>query len=364
MKKIYYILVSFFLMSSLTSCKKDEPLLFSEFIENFANSALEIYNRSDKEVELDDYTIEIYLPRVKTIELKGTLKAKETFVIAQNMDSLSTDLKEKADFFTDNYMLTGQHCIALLRRGKVVDILGEKNSNYAFCTGKSMVRKTNYMRPTTAFDEYEWIRYDKNNLDHLNSVVNEITEKELLEGPRLTLEDLQRPFFNLENNSVGGGGVVDVTVASYGDGDTTQFNFPSELGIANGTKVRYQNVDTFESMVNNTQEWGVPAKNYTNEQLKNATKIQVQSVYEGEIYETYGRILGWVWVDGELLNFKIVKEGYSEVQFGESKATYKGILYTEFLYQAELYAKRNKLKMHGEKDPTWDYEKDQPKENY
>jgi len=87
-------------------------------------------------------------------------------------------------------------------------------------------------------------------------------------------------------------------------------------------------------------------------------------VLNGSIFETFGRMLGWIWVDDELLNFKLVKEGYSEVQFGESDSSYKGILYTDFLYHAELYAKRNKLKLHGEKDPTWNYETNEPKRKY
>lgn len=369
MKKIISILGFLFLSFSVASCDKKEtlndPLVISEFIENDSNSALELYNRFDKEIDLSEYSLQIYFRSVVSVPLKGKLSGKSTYVIVQESEFLSDELRSRADLVIDQMIFSGRNAIELNHDGTTVDILGDKDNIYSYCEDKGIVRKTNYLRSTTKFDEWEWIRYSNTILDHLNSAENDITEEELLAGPKLTDEDLQRPFVSLENTSLGGGGVITVTVASYGDGDTTQFYFPNTGQVnapVGSTRVRYQNVDTRETMEDLTQEWGVPAKNFTNSQLQNAQTIQVQSVLNGSLYETFNRLLGWVWVDGELLNFKLGKEGYSLVQFGESEATYKGVLYTDFLYHAELYAKRNGLKIHGEKDPTWDYDKNQPKE--
>ena len=365
MKKLSIFLFTFMMIFFLPSCKKrNDSFVISEFIENGFNSAIELYNGNNKEINLENYHLEFYFTTIKKVFLKGTLPAKTTYVIAYESEYLIDELRQKADLLLNQFLFSGKNAIALKKEKKIIDILGTTNDFSTYCEQKSIVRKEKYLRSTTKFDEYEWIRYSPNDYSHLKSVRNDITEEELLEGPKLTLEDMARPFYNESNSSLGGGGVVPVTVASYGDGDTTNFYFPSELGVGNVVRVRYQNVDTRETMEHLTQEWGVPAKNFTNSELQKASLIRIQSVLNGSIFETFGRMLGWIWVDDELLNFKLVKEGYSEVQFGESDSSYKGILYTDFLYHAELYAKRNKLKLHGEKDPTWNYETNEPKRKY
>ena len=154
----------------------------------------------------------------------------------------------------------------------------------------------------------------------------------------------------------------------YTDGDTTGFLYDSkiisELGIKQGCKLRYQNIDTPESYEGNVQEFGLVAKAYTKSRLEDAFIIQVQSVVNGPITETFDRMLGWVWIDGELLNHSIVKCGYSDVSFSTNdQMLYKDISYPNYLYNAQLYAIKNKLGKHGEKDPYWDYENNCVKEN-
>ena len=85
---------------------------------------------------------------------------------------------------------------------------------------------------------------------------------------------------------------------------------------------------------------------------------------DGAITETFGRMLGWVWIDGELLNHSIVKMGYSNLNFSTNDMMlYKDVSYTNFLYDAQLYATKNKLGIHGEIDPYWDYENNRVKDN-
>lgn len=341
---------------------KKGNLIISEFIQNSSNSVLELYNCSNDAIQLKDYRIKLDFNQPQYIDLTGSLSAHETYIIAYNSNYLSEEIKEKADLLTDKLFFSGEVAIMVQKKNTLIDILGMEGESFEYCKNKGIIRKERALHPQTEFDEYDWIRYPKETLSNLGNVDNLVSEDELLTGPKLTEEDYSRPFINPENNTLGGGGVIEVSVSSYGDGDTTTFNLPETLGLGSTMRVRYQNVDTRETMTNMTQEWGVPAKNFTNNALKNATKIELQSVYHAPLFETFGRMLAWVWIDGVLQNFMLVKEGYSEIAFAESASSYQGILYTDYLYHVELYAKRNHLKIHGEKDPTWDYDTNKPKE--
>ncbi len=371
MKKIIKTLAVVLCLFELSSCndseKKKEPqpqgnLMITEFIQNGFNSALELYNYSEKEIDLGSYRLKLAFEDPQYINLSGKLGAKQTYIIAYNSDYVNEEIKNKANLLTDNLFYSGKLQIIVENNNKAVDVLGVEGSQYEYCKDRGIVRKQNYLRPTTNFDEYEWIRYPKTTLTNLGNVNNTVTEEELLEGPKIDISVAETsPYISETNSTLGGGGFVTVTVRSYGDGDTTTFNIPTYLGFGSYSSVRYQNVDTRETMSNMTQEWGVPAKNYTNERLRNAKRIQLQSVLNAPLQETFERMLAWVWIDGTLQNFMLVKEGYSDVAFGENESIYKGIYYYDWLYHAKLYAKRNKLKIHGEKDPYWDYTTNTPK---
>ena len=64
-------------------------LLISEYVEGSANFAVELYNFTDKDANLSDYTFNVYgkseIVPTGTIELSGTLKAKETYVIVSSL---------------------------------------------------------------------------------------------------------------------------------------------------------------------------------------------------------------------------------------------------------------------------------------
>jgi hypothetical protein len=80
-------------------------------------------------------------------------------------------------------------------------------------------------------------------------------------------------------------------------------------------------------------------------------------------------MLGYVWVsfvsnplpeDFVSLNFLMVKEGYSTLRFINGKqqdddTNYKGISYMNYMRDAEILAIYNKLRVHGQEDPNFDY---------
>ena len=64
----------------------------------------------------------------------------------------------------------------------------------------------------------------------------------------------------------------------------------------------------------------------------------------------YGRYLGFVWVDGVLLNLELVEQAYSNSTLSKSK-------YVDYFRLAENNAKITGRRFYGEIDPNYDYNK-------
>ena len=230
MKQILKSIFTTLVCLSVTSCnnsKEKANLIFSEIIEGSSNNrAVEIYNISDKDVDLSEYKIDIQLNSgTKTVALEGTLKSKETYVIVY--EKSSEELKEKADLISSDLMFIGAQPLELKYKDKTIDVLGSLEGQFDFCKDLTLVRKVEFLEPKNIFDEYDWIRYNLDNYKYLGTIEASITNQELLDGPKLTEEDFNRPYYIKQENGtfLGGGGVMDVTVKSYVDGDTTCFYY-------------------------------------------------------------------------------------------------------------------------------------------
>ena len=96
--------------------------------------------------------------------------------------------------------------------------------------------------------------------------------------------------------------------------------------------------------------------------LKNAKHYLVQSVSGYSLHETYGRMLCYVWIstkdnpeisDYQLLNYLIVKNGFSHPGFIDRQAeynslmTHEGVSYVEYLFYADAYAEALGLNIHS-----------------
>ena len=115
------------------------------------------------------------------------------------------------------------------------------------------------------------------------------------------------------------------------DGDT------AKLSVKGRTYTfRFLAVDTPETVKPNTPVafMGKRASDYTKSELKKAKKIQIQ--YDGNKTDKYRRKLAWIWVDGKLLQDKLVKKGYARVYYIYGK--YK---YTNILQKSEKKARKN-----------------------
>lgn len=104
---------------------------------------------------------------------------------------------------------------------------------------------------------------------------------------------------------------IPVTFAKHVDGDTAYFNIDGEE-----KKFRFLLIDTPETKHPRTgvQPFGPEASQRTHELLANASNIEVE--YDiGEKADHYGRQLVYVYVDGQMLNKILVREGLAQVNY-------------------------------------------------
>lgn len=127
---------------------------------------------------------------------------------------------------------------------------------------------------------------------------------------------------------------VEVKFVESVDGDTAEFEMNGET-----IKVRFLAVDTPESVhpTKEVQAYGVEASNFTKEKLQNAKKIELEFDNNSDKTDKYNRYLAWVWIDGELLQDLLVKEGLAKVAY-----LYADYKYTEQLQESEKVAKEEK----------------------
>lgn len=123
-------------------------------------------------------------------------------------------------------------------------------------------------------------------------------------------------------------------VVSVTDGDTFQINYNGAK-----TKVRLIGVDTPESVHPDSKknnEYGKQASNYTKSLLEGKT---VKLEFDVSPTDKYGRLLAYVYLEnGEMLNEKLLKEGYAQV------ATYPpNVKYVEKFEALQKEARENKV---------------------
>ena len=374
-KTILFLLMGVFCVSFLSSCNgnnknslTNSPILISEYIESSSSSrAIELYNKSETQISLNDYSLAIYfkgelVPKFE-LNLIGVIDPKSTFVVSYT-DSVD-EIKRISNMQSDLLMYNGTQQVVLKKKNKIIDVLGTIGTTYAYGQDITLVRKNFCMYSKNIFDEYDWIRYNVDNFKYLGNIDNSVTETELNLGPLIDEKYYKQFFIDPLVPNKTGGGVIEVTLYSGVDGDTAKFYYPDGVGIKDGTKVRFENINTPESYAANVQPWGIPAKIWTTERLKEAKRIELQTLENGELYDTFDRILAWVWTDGRLLNYDIVKNGFSEIAFSSvDNMFYKDISLTNWLYDAQLKAKKEKKGIWGEKDPYWDYENNTLKSEY
>ena len=106
------------------------------------------------------------------------------------------------------------------------------------------------------------------------------------------------------------------------DGDTIDVVIDLGFDILFASRVRLAGIDTPESRTTDKAEkaLGIEAKEYLKKQLKDAKSVVIRTEKMNSS-EKYGRILGWVYVNGESesVNNKMINDGYAWGYLGETK---------------------------------------------
>jgi micrococcal nuclease len=106
------------------------------------------------------------------------------------------------------------------------------------------------------------------------------------------------------------------------DGDTIDVIIDLGFDILFASRVRLAGIDTPESRTTDKAEkaLGIEAKEYLKKCLKDAKSVVIRTE-KMDSSEKYGRILGWVYVNGESesLNNKMINDGYAWGYLGDTK---------------------------------------------
>jgi micrococcal nuclease len=106
------------------------------------------------------------------------------------------------------------------------------------------------------------------------------------------------------------------------DGDTIDVLIDLGFDILFQSRVRLAGIDTPESRTSDKVEkvLGLESKEYLKKYLKDAKSVVIKTE-KMDSSEKYGRILGWVYVDGdtESINDKMINDGYAWGYMGETK---------------------------------------------
>ena len=128
---------------------------------------------------------------------------------------------------------------------------------------------------------------------------------------------------------------INVKFSDCVDGDTAKFIYKDEKITA-----RFLAIDTPETVhpTKEVEEYGKEASDYTCNKLKEANDIILEYDEDSDETDKYDRHLVWVFIDGELLQKKLVSKGLASVAY-----IYGDYKYTEDLELAEQEAEDNKL---------------------
>ena len=118
------------------------------------------------------------------------------------------------------------------------------------------------------------------------------------------------------------------------DGDTVDVIIDLGFDILYKSRVRLAGIDTPESRTRDLEEkkLGLEAKEYLKQAIKSAKNVVIKTEKLNSS-EKYGRILGWIYLDGagNSINNEMIEKGYAWGYLGDTKKK-------DF---AELLARRN-----------------------
>ncbi len=222
-------------------------------------------------------------------------------------------------------------------RAEIEEIMKQKNINFVFKYSNEIITSdldldlfVSYNGELKAGDQI-----DSNYQVYIYTTVLPITYK-IHDEVKMDFEYAGKSFIN--------DGIGEVELVYSTDGDTARFK---DIITGETFSLRFLGIDTPESTIDK-DPWGKAASDYTKKRLTQAKTIVLEA--EGARTETYGRYLGFVWVDGILLNLEIVEQAYSNSTLSKSK-------YSEYFALASAHAQSTGRRFYGEIDPGYDYDR-------
>jgi micrococcal nuclease len=111
-------------------------------------------------------------------------------------------------------------------------------------------------------------------------------------------------------------------VTNVVDGDTIDVEIDLGFDISFSSRVRLAGIDTPESRTTNKAEkvLGLEAKEYVKSKIKDAKEVVIKTE-KMDSSEKYGRILGWLFLDGSKVsvNEQMIADGYAWGYLGDTK---------------------------------------------
>jgi micrococcal nuclease len=106
------------------------------------------------------------------------------------------------------------------------------------------------------------------------------------------------------------------------DGDTIDVDIDLGFSVSFSQRVRLAGIDTPESRTTDKAEkiLGLEAKEYLKSKIKDAKEVIIKTE-KPDSSEKYGRILGWLYVDGNTIsiNDQMIEDGYAWGYLGDTK---------------------------------------------
>jgi len=139
-------------------------------------------------------------------------------------------------------------------------------------------------------------------------------------------------------------GYAEARLISCTDGDTARF-------LVNGNiyPTRFLAVDTPE-ISGQLEPWALAAKEYTCNALEGAQQIVLEFEPESDVFDRFNRLLAWIWVDGELLQYKLVEESFASVKY-----LFGDYAYNPTMIALEAQVQQQGRRIWGEEDPDFKY---------
>ena len=160
------------------------------------------------------------------------------------------------------------------------------------------------------------------------------------DGPNLVDYFNDLPFCS---NLLPKDGFIKAEFVKIADGDTAYFKVSGII-----ESVRFMVVDTPKHIVKDgddtqIEEFGPEATAYSEEILKNAKEIYLESDSGNNLRDDTisKRLLAWIWCDGKLLNYMLVRGGYAFNNYIISER----MKYLDIMRKAEEDAKREHLRI-------------------